>query len=131
MAPGRWSLLGSGPCRFDLPVHALGRASITRAMRPELIIEGHGARDPLLSIVDGLVRIEMDLLIFETPPQPFDKDVVPPPPGPIHADLNPMSLQKPGEFLAGELTALIGVEDLRRVIPGDGLLHRLQAEVCG
>lgn len=41
-----------------------------------------------------------------------------------------MSLQKPGEFLAGEVTVLIRVEDLRRAIPGDGLLHRLHAEVA-
>ncbi len=75
--------------------------------------------------------MEIHLLIFEAPPQPLDEDVVPPPPDPIHADLNSMSLQKPGEFLAGELATLIGVKDLGSPIPSDGLLHRLQAEVCG
>jgi hypothetical protein len=75
--------------------------------------------------------MEIDLFIFEAPPQPLDEDIVPPPPDSIHADLNSMRLQKPGEFLAGELATLIGVKDLGPPIQSDSLLHRLQAEVCG
>ena len=100
-------------------------------MRPDLIIEGHVAGHPALSVADRLIGMEIDFLIFETPPQPLDKDIVPPPPGSIHADLNSMSLQKPGEFLAGELTALIRVEDLWGAIAGEGLLHRVHTEIRG
>jgi len=86
-------------------------------MRPDLIVEGHVTRHTFARGSDGLVGMEIHLLIFEAPPQPFDEDVVPPPPDPIHADLNSMRLQKPGEFLAGELAALVGVKDLRAPIP--------------
>ncbi len=75
--------------------------------------------------------MEVDLFILETPPQPFHEDVVPPPPRPIHTDLNPVVVQQPGECLARELAALIGVEDLRSAILGHRLLHRLQADVRG
>ena len=105
-------------------------ACLKRAVRPDLIVEVHIA-PPLLDVKDGLVGMEIDLLIFETPPQPLDKDIVPPPPGSIHADLNAMSLQKLGEFLAGELTALIRVENFWRTIAGDGLLHRVYTEIRG
>jgi hypothetical protein len=88
-------------------------------MRPELIIEGQIPCQPLLGIVNGLVGMEIDLFIFETPPQPFHKHIVPPPPGPIHADLNPPVFENPGEFLAGELAALIRVEDLWLTIVSD------------
>jgi|JI10StandDraft_1071094.scaffolds.fasta_scaffold32866_7 hypothetical protein len=92
MAPGGVSLRGRGPCRQVLPVHAIGRASVKRAMRPDLIIEGHVAGHPVLSVADRLIGMAIDFLIFETPPQPLDKDIVPPPPDSIHADLNSLSL---------------------------------------
>ena len=100
-------------------------------MRPDLIREGHVAGHPVMGVSDSLIGMEIDVLIFETPPQPLDKDIVPPPPGSIHADLNSMSLQKPSEFLAGELTAVIRVEDLWGTIAGDGLPHHFHTEIRG
>jgi hypothetical protein len=46
--------------------------------------------------------MEIDLFIFETPPQPLDEDIVSPPPRPIHTDLNPVVFQAAGKFLARE-----------------------------
>ena len=94
-------------------------------------IEGHVAGHPFLGITDGVVSMEIDLFIFEAPPQPFHEDVIPPPARPIHTDLNPLILEKSSELLAGELTALIRIEDLRGAIPADRLPHGLQTEVCG
>ncbi len=56
--------------------------------------------------------MEINLFVVETSPQPFHKHIVPPPPGPIHAGLNPWVFENLSEFLAGELAALIRVEDL-------------------
>jgi len=75
-------------------------------MRRELILEGQVARHSLLGIADGLVGTEIDSFIVEAPPQPFDEDIIPPQPHPIHSDLNSVVFQEPGEFLARELTAL-------------------------
>lgn len=85
------------------PEHAIGRASVKRAMRPELIIEPQVTGHALLSIVNGLVDVERDLFIFKAPPQPFDEHIIPPAPGPIHTDLNPVVFQAAGKFLAREL----------------------------
>lgn len=94
MAPGGLSLRGGGPCGLVLPVDAIGRASVKRAMRPDLIVEGHGLRHPLVDLADGLVGVEGDFFVFEAPPQPLDEDIVPPAPSPIsqYACLTPTLL---------------------------------------
>lgn len=52
----------------DRTYTAVGRASVKRTMRPELIIKGHVVRHPLPSIVDGLVGMHIDVFIFEAWP---------------------------------------------------------------
>ena len=47
----------------------------------------------------------------------------------IHADLDTMVFQEPSTRTAGELAALIRVEDVRFSLPVDRLLDRFQAEV--
>jgi hypothetical protein len=89
------------------------RASVKRAMRPDLFVEGHVARHPLMGVANGLVGVEIDLFIFETPPQPFQEHVVAPAAGPVHADLDAVVFQESGELLTGELAPLIGIEDSR------------------
>ncbi len=98
-------------------------------MRPDLIVNGQIACHTRARSADGLIGVEIDLFIFKTPPQPFDKDVVPPAARPIHTDLNLVVVQESGEFLARELTALIRIDDLRSVIPDQRLLHGFHAEV--
>ena len=53
-------------------------------------------------------------LIFERAPQPFDKDAVQGTTYAIHTNSVPFLLQTPREVDAGEVSALVGVEDLRR-----------------
>ena len=40
-----------------------------------------------------------------------------------------MILQRAGEIGAGELTALVGIEDLRPAIPGERFLERLDTKI--
>jgi hypothetical protein len=68
VAPSSWGLCSGRLCRPVLPVHAIGRASVKRAMRPDLIIEGDVAGHPFLGMADGLVGMEIDLFVFEAPP---------------------------------------------------------------
>ncbi len=98
-------------------------------MRPDRIVECHVACDPGLSIAGRVVGMEVDLFIFEAPPQPFHEHVVAPAPFPIHADLDAMLDEQPRELLAGKRTALIGVEDLGAAILRDCFLHRVEAAV--
>jgi hypothetical protein len=55
--------------------------------------------------------VQVDPLILHGPPQSFDKDVVMTTTASVHADLDPVLQQHPGERLAGELSTLIGIED--------------------
>jgi len=98
-------------------------------MRPALIIELNVAFVPLLRVMHRLVRVEIDLLMYKTPPQPFAEAIIPPLPVSIHAESKFHALQKPDEFMGGELTALIPVEDLWGAIAGDSLLHHVQKSV--
>jgi len=51
--------------------------------------------------------------VFQALSQPLDEDVVHPAASTIHADLNALFLKLGDPILAGELAALIRVEDLR------------------
>jgi hypothetical protein len=51
----------------------------------------------------------MDLLIFQTAPQPLDQDVVQPAPAAVHADPHPSSFQLIGKRRASELCTLAGI----------------------
>jgi hypothetical protein len=69
------------------------------------------------------------VLVLQAPPQPLDEDVVQEPPLAVHADPDAAAFQfvkKPG---AGELYALVRIENLGLTIPGDRLLQRLDAEI--
>jgi hypothetical protein len=48
----------------------------------------------------------------------------------IHADLDPVIPQHHGEFVAGELSTLIGIEDAGLAEPGERLAQRLDTERC-
>ncbi len=65
--------------------------------------------------------MQIDRLVFEAAPQPFDEDV-------IHGDRHASTLERPIEGQGGELTALIRVEDLRFAVSGQGFIQALKAE---
>src|SRR5690349_20642237 len=73
-------------------------------------------------------RTQVDPFVLHGPPKPLDEDVVVAASTPVHADLDAMIQQHPGERFAGELRALIGVEDAWLVEPGKRIAQRLEAE---
>ena len=60
-----------------------------------------------------LVLIEIDILLFDAPPQSLDKDIVQAPTATIHTDPNLIRFQYTRKPRTGEMTALIGIEDVR------------------
>ena len=73
-------------------------------MRPELIIEVDVAVKPLLRVTNRLVRVEIDLLILEAPPEALHEHVIPPAAAPIHTDLDALVFQYARELQAGKYT---------------------------
>src|ERR1700759_76174 len=97
-------------------------------MGPAPIVEGQVSADRGAGLADRVIGSEVDLLGLDRPPEPLDEDVVAPGALPVHAYGDAGLVQHAGEALAGELRALIGVEDLGPAVTGDGFLQRLDAE---
>src|SRR5271163_2142862 len=73
---------------------------------------------------------QVDPFVLPGLPQALDEDVVVAAPASIHADLDPVIPQHLGELVAGELRALIGIEDAGLAEPGERLAQRLDTEPC-
>src|SRR5436190_19054145 len=71
---------------------------------------------------------QVDPFVLHGPPQALDEDVVVAAPTSIHADLDPVIPQHHGELVAGELRALISIEDAGPAEPGESLAQRLDTE---
>ena len=76
----------------------------------------------------GVVVPNIDVLIFDGTPEPFDKDVVQCPAPSIHADFDVFFQEPIGEARGGELAALVRVKDFGGC-DREGFLQGLDAEV--
>src|ERR1700687_4446399 len=81
-------------------------------------------------LTDGFVGSQIDLLVFDAAPQPFNEDVVPPGPFAVHADGDAVAGEYAGKGRTGELRALVGVEDFRPAVTRESIFQRLDAEGC-
>jgi hypothetical protein len=77
------------------------------------VIKVEIAADRCAGFADVVVGSQIHLLVFDASPQTLDEHVVPPGAFAVHADGDPVPDQRAGECSAGELTALVGVEDIR------------------
>ena len=80
-------------------------------------------------IARRLVGLEVDLLVFDRSPESLDEHVVAPATFAVHADGDLVGFEYVDELRAGELAALIGIDDLGLAVAGDRLLQCLDAEV--
>jgi hypothetical protein len=87
------------------------------------IVEGQVPADRGSGLADCVVGPEVDLLVLDRPPEPLNEDVVASGAPSIHADGNAGLEQHAREVVAGELRALIDVEDLGPAVPGKRLLR--------
>src|SRR3954453_2672016 len=96
---------------------------------PSSIVKGEIPAERSARLAHAVIGPQIDLLVLHRAPEPLNKDVVPPGATAIHADADRLVLQHPREGRAGELAALVGVEDLRFAMARHGLLHRVEAEL--
>ena len=76
----------------------------------------------------GFISIEINLLIFHTAPQSFNKYVVSPGALAVHADVDVIVLEDIDKHIAGILAALIRVENLGFAIAVYRLLQGIHAK---
>src|SRR6202042_2695300 len=92
------------------------------------IIEVEVAADRSTRLANAVVGSQIDLLVLDAPPQAFDEHVVPPSSLAVHADSNAVVGEHAGERRAGELRALVRVEDVRLAMKGQSIRQRFDAE---
>ena len=92
------------------------------------IIKVQVAADRSAGVADAFVGPQIHLLVFNAAPKPLDEHIVPPSAPAVHADGDLAFDQHASERHAGELAALIRVEDLRLAMAGESVLQRLDAE---
>ena len=94
-------------------------------MRALQVIKGDVSPNGLSRLWHTGVGLEVDLLIFDSAPEPFDKNIVAPGSFAIHGNLDVLALEHIGEVYAGELRALIGVEDFWLAVFGESFFQCL------
>lgn len=98
-------------------------------MRSAGIVEAQVSADRPARFADASVGVQVDFLVLHRAPQPLDHDIVAPGAAAVHADGNLFSHQNTGEGLAGELAALVRIENLRFAIARQSFLERFHAKV--
>lgn len=89
------------------------------------IVENEPIYDSYFSLRNILVGFQIDFFILDAAPQSFDKDIIHPPPFPVHADGNVVKFQDTGKILGSKLYPLVSVENLRGAIEVDSFLKSL------
>ena len=97
-------------------------------MGPAPVVEVHPQADSSPGLGASRELGQVDALVFERSPQPLDEHIVHPATRAIHRDANASLLEHVGEVTAGELAALVALEDLGRVIVLQRLVQGLDAE---
>jgi hypothetical protein len=112
-------------------VDHVGRLAVKGRVRPPAIEEFKIADKLRSGFGNALIGMQINMLKFHASPESFDKDVIDPPALAVHADLDFIVLQDLREIVAGELAALIGIENFRRAVSGDRLVQRFETEIRG
>ena len=114
----------------------LVRGAVTeRLVQALVVVEFEVGGDSVARLRHIVVGLEVDFFVLEAAPQPFHEDVVGKAAAPVHADRHPVAAQHAGETFAGELAALVGVEDLgpplaQRLLQGLDAEARIQQIGC-
>lgn len=94
-----------------------------------MVVEANPLDEPFAKFSASVERVQVEVMVLDRPPQPFDEDVVLAAAAAVHADGDVVVLEDLSEGDAGELGALVGVEDLRLAVALQSLSERLDAEL--
>src|ERR671911_274942 len=98
-----------------------------RLMKAFLIVKAQPSGNARPGFGNRSVGVQVYVFVLQTSPKPLDEDVVHAPALAVHADPDAVGLQHAGEVGAGELTALVGVKDLRPAEPTQRLFQGIDA----
>jgi hypothetical protein len=75
--------------------------------------------------------MQVHFLVLDALPQALDKEVVAPGASTVHAELDPVVLHSPDEGRAGELAALVGVQDPGAAVVPDRRRQGIETAIPG
>ena len=76
----------------------------------------------------SFINVQVDSLVLQRAPEPFNEDVVPEAPFAVHADSDVPGFEYGRECFAGKLAALVGVEYLRGAVFEQSFFECLDTE---
>jgi len=94
------------------------------------VVKRHVVTDRFSGLRGALVGLQVNLLVLDALPEPFNEDVISPATFAVHADRNAVGFECLGKFQAGKLTALVAVHNLGPSVFGNRLIERCDAKVC-
>ena len=112
--PGFYKRFSSRPQGFPVTeVGLIGGLPVERLVRSLAVVPRKKVLQarPLFMTIG--TRSQVHPFMLDGPPQAFHEDVVVAAPAPVHADTHGVAPEYSGKCFGRELTALIGVEDLR------------------
>jgi MFS family permease len=127
----KWSLcrgLGRRAERRKIEVGLIRGAVVKTRMWSSSVVKVEIPTNRASRLADGFVGSQIDLLVFDAAPQPFDEHIVAPGSFAVHADGDAVVGKQAGEGRAGELRALVGVEYFRPAVASQGIFQSLDAE---
>ncbi len=97
-------------------------------MRPFFVVKTYPRSNACFGFRNRRICLQINLFIFQTPPQTFAKNVIEAASLAVHADANVMIRQRRDKNFASKLDALICVENFRLAVAIHRLLQRIDAE---
>lgn len=92
---------------------------------PLIVVVVYVPSYPFLHLHPIVKRMKIDVFVLDGTPEPLDPNVVLASSTAIHTDLYTIPFQCFFPFLAGILTALVGIEDFRGAMTSNGTLQHL------
>ncbi len=109
-------------------MHRVGRQVTQGLVKPFHIVELEIVRQAQQQLGHAGIAFQVHVLVLDAAPEALHEDVVQGPPAPVHADVDAMPLENPGERLRGELATLVAVEDFRDAVGPQGLPQAIDAK---
>jgi hypothetical protein len=109
-------------------IHHGRRLLIQRLMRTLGVVKREIFGQPNHQFSHRGITLQIHVFMLDVAPQALDKDIVKNAPPAIHADDNTFADEHAGKGVAGELGALIAVEDFRLTVSAQRILQTIDAE---